>query len=158
MENLTGNAVYGMDRTTVIILNDDVFPQGVEDLEDQVAIIKGFVQHNYNDLKKPFWMGMLYKCYPGVQFIWGQLILMDLMRLFKIEVGFTDDTTDDARQTAYEKSGSGYSPQGFKLPPGPSLGTTTSGALSLGKMAGTEMLMIRAGYFLINFALGHYFN
>ena len=32
LENLTGNAVYGMDRTTVIILNDDVFPQGVEDI------------------------------------------------------------------------------------------------------------------------------
>ena len=144
MENLTGNAVYGMDRTTVIILNDDVFPQGVEDIEDQVAIIKGFVQHNYNDLKKPFWMGMLYKCYPGVQFIWGQLILMDLMRLFKIEIGFTDDTDDATREAAYFGTG-GAGGQGFKLPPGPSLGTTTSGALSLGKMAGTEMLMIRAG-------------
>ena len=160
LENLKGNAVFGMDRATVIILNDDPFPQGVEDLEDEVAVIKGFVHHNYNDLKTPFWMGMLYKCYPGVQFIWGQLILMDLMRLFKIEDSYNVD--DDAftydRQKDYKWSGSGSSPQGFKLPPGPSLGSTTSGAWTFGDPGPVEMLMVRAVYFLINFALGHYFN
>ena len=110
LENLKGNAVFGMDKATVIILNDDKFPQGEEDLEDQVAIIKGFVHHNYNDLKTEFWMGLLYKCYPGVQFIWGQLILMDLMRLFNIEDGFNElrsDGTDYNRQQTYKTSGSG---------------------------------------------------
>ena len=80
MENLTGNAVYGMDRTTVIILNDDVFPQGVEDIEDQVAIIKGFVQHNYNDLKKETYWGMLYMCYPAIEFVWKQARLRESAR------------------------------------------------------------------------------
>jgi hypothetical protein len=73
MENLSSNAVFGMDRTTVIILNDDPFPQGCENEDDQLAMIKGFVQHNYNDLKGPTHWGLLYMCWPAIQFIWGQV-------------------------------------------------------------------------------------
>ena len=73
MENLSQNAVFGMDRTTVVILNDDPFPQGCEDEDDQLAMIKGYVQHNYNDLKGPSHWGLLYMCWPALQFIWGQV-------------------------------------------------------------------------------------
>jgi hypothetical protein len=60
-------------KARVVILNDDEFPQGVDDF-DGWKLTWGFLMHNYHHLKTETHLGLVYKLAPGVCFLLQKLI------------------------------------------------------------------------------------
>ena len=49
---LSGKADVGdLSEAQIVVLNDDVFPMGVEDQKDEIEMVKGFMLHCYHTLK-----------------------------------------------------------------------------------------------------------
>jgi len=126
-------------RTSVVILNDDPFPQGVEDPEDQAATIKGFIAHFLHALKKESNWGFLYMLYPGINFIVNQIIILNLMNMFKATNDGTACGSDDDTCVMVD-------------------GTSYSTAPTTDQAGGKTVLYMCAFFYVVNFALNHWFN
>lgn len=69
-----GSADLGdLYKARVVILNDDVFPQGVDDF-DGWKLTRGFIVHNYNYLQRETHLGLIFKMAPGLCFLFQKLI------------------------------------------------------------------------------------
>jgi hypothetical protein len=114
-------------------------PNRAAALFDQAATIKGFIAHFLHALKKESKWGFLYMLYPGINFIVNQIIILNLMNMFKATNDGTACGSDD--DTCVDQDGTSYS-----------TAPTTDIA------GGKTVLYMCAFFYVINFALNHWFN
>ena len=65
-----------LSSTRVVVMNDDLFPEGRNPNGSRVALGYGFVEHNWRLLRSKATWGVVFKLYPGVYLVTTQLIQM----------------------------------------------------------------------------------
>mmetsp|Transcript_47816 Transcript_47816/g.133067 ORF Transcript_47816/g.133067 Transcript_47816/m.133067 type:complete len:596 (+) Transcript_47816:38-1825(+) len=61
-------------QTRIIILNDDTFPMNA-DPDDEIAMLKGFLVHNFIEVSTEAKWGLFYNLYPGIFYVVNLVIL-----------------------------------------------------------------------------------
>lgn len=77
--------------TTIVMLNEDIFPSNVEDEADQAKMVWGFLEHMRAYFPSEFIKGVLLKVYPSFSWVLKRVVLLIVIN--KLQEADLDDGT-----------------------------------------------------------------